>query len=265
VCVQGATSGFAIPPPADASRRTLKVYVSLYGAEGRFQSYINHHSAPAYTDTSLSSIYGDPPAVYILDYSAASSGQTLIVEYTAGTLFDADYGYVSLQAATLSGASLPTNAPPTVVLSASNGATFTAPAEITITATASDSDGSIRKVEFFEGGTRLGEATNAPYSTVWSNVVAGSYLITAKATDDGGAVATAIPVNVTVNSTAAAPLTCLSPLANGNGFSFSFPTESNKTYLVEHTMSLNPVYWQTLTNMAGDGGVVTVTDSTQAE
>src|SRR5205809_5911219 len=78
----------------------------------------------------------------------------------------ADYGYVSLQAATLSGASLPTNAPPTVVLSASNGATFTAPAEITITATASDSDGSIRKVEFFEVGTRLGEATNAPYSTV---------------------------------------------------------------------------------------------------
>jgi len=169
-----------------------------------------------------------------------------------------------LQAATLSGASLPTNAPPTVVLSASNGATFTAPAEITITATASDSDGSIRKVEFFEGGTRLGEATNAPYSTVWSNVVAGSYVITAKATDDGGAVATAIPVNVTVNSTAAAPLTCLSPLANGNGFSFSFSTESNRTYLVQYTTSLSPIYWQTLTDVVGDGNVITVTDSFQA-
>ena len=93
----------------------------------------------------------------------------------------------------------------------------------------------------------------------------GSYLITARATDDGGGVATSVPVNVTVNSTTAAPVTRLSPLASENRFSFSFPTESNKTYLVEHTMSLNPVYWQTLTNMAGDGGVVTVTDSTQAE
>ena len=266
VCVHGSTNGFRITAPADTSGRTLKVYVGLYGAEGRFQAYLSDHSAPACTDTSLSSIYGNPPAVYILDYRAASSGQALIVEYTAGTLFDADYGYVSLQAATLSGASLPTNAPPTVVLtSASSGSTFTAPAEITITATASDSDGSISKVEFFEGGTRLGEATNAPYSTVWSNVVAGSYSITAIATDNSGAVATAIPVNVTVNSATAAPVNCLSPLANGNRFSFSFSTESNRTYLVEHTTSLSPIYWQTLTNVVGDGGVITVADSLQAE
>ena len=184
----------------------------------------------------------------------------------AKTLFDADYGYVALQAATLSGATLPTNTPPTVVIaSASNNTTFTAPADITITATASDSDGSISKVEFFQGGTRLGEATNAPYSTVWSNVVAGSYWITARATDDGGAVTASVPVNVTVNSTAAAPVTRLSPLASGNRFSFSFSTETNRTYLAEHTISLSPVYWQTLTNVVGDGGVVTVTDSVQAE
>jgi len=34
--------------------------------------------------------------------------------------------------------------------------------------------------------------------------------------------------------------------------------------VVERTISLNPVYWQTLTNMVGDGSVITVTDSTQA-
>jgi len=264
--VHGSAYGFRITAPADPNGRTLKVYVGLYGAEGRFQAYLSDHSAPAYTDTSLSSIYGDPPAVYILDYRAASSGQTLIVEYTARTLFDVDYGYVSLQAATLSGASLSTNAPPTVVVtSASESATYTTLADITITATASDSDGSISKVEFFEGATRLGEATNVPYSMVWSNVLAGSYSITAKATDDGGAATTSTPVNVTVNSTTTAPVTRLSPLASGNRFSFSFSTESNRTYLVEHTTSLGPVYWQTLTNVVGEGTVITITDSLHAE
>jgi hypothetical protein len=261
VGIRGLNDGFRITAPADTSRRTLKVYVGLYGAEGRFRAYLSDQSAPAYTDTSLSSIYGNPPAVYILDYSAASAGQTLIVEYTPGILFDADYGYVSLQAATLSGASRPANVPPTVeITSASSSETFTAPANIALTASAFDSDGWISKVEFFQGATKLGEATNAPYSTAWSNVAAGSYWITARATDNGGAVAESIPVNVTVNNTAAAPVTQLSPLASSNRFSFSFSSESNRTYLVEHTRSLNPVYWQTLTNVVGDGGVITVTD-----
>ena len=158
------------------------------------------------------------------------------------------------------------DAPPSVTItSPTNSATFTAPADITITATASDSDGSISKVEFFEGVIRLGETTNAPYSTVWSNVASGSYLITAKATDDGGAVGTSIPVSITVNSNAAAPVTLINPLASGSRFSFSFFAESNRTYTVEHTTTLSPVNWQTLTNMVGDGNVLSAADAIQAE
>jgi hypothetical protein len=265
VLVRGWANGFRITAPADTGGRTLKVYVGLYGAEGKFRAYLSDNSSPAYTDTSLSSVYGTPPAVYILDYKAAAPGQKLIIEYTARTLFDADFGYVALEAATLSGASLPTNALPTVAItSASNNATFTSPANITIAATASDSDGSIRKVEFFQGATRICETTNAPYSTVWSNVVAGSYSITAKATDDSGAVATSNPVNVTVTAPNV-PVTCLSPVVTGTRFSFSFPTETNKTYLVERTKTLNPVYWLTLTNVVGDGSVFTAIDSTVAD
>ena len=451
VFIHGLTNGFRITAPTDTSGRRLKVYVGLYGAEGKLQAYLSDHSAPAYTDTSLrSSPYGNDFAVYTLDYRAASSGQTLIVEYTASTLFDADYGNVSLEAATLSGANLPTNTPPTVSLSSptnnasftagdnvtlqanandsdgsvaqveffvgatllgtatgspysftwsavpagnysltakatdnqgaaatsgavsitvnpanvspsvtiisptigavliapatftvqatasdsdgsvaqveffnetislgidstspysasannlaagpytlsavatdnlgatatnsvnivvdapptvtitspTNSATFTAPANITITAAASDSDGPISKVEFFEGVIRLGETTNAPYSTVWSNVVSGSYLITAKATDEGGTVGTSIPVSITVNSNAAARVTLLNPLASGNRFSFSFSAESNRTYTVEHTTTLSPVNWQTLTNMVGNGNVLSAADAIQAE
>src|SRR6266566_983233 len=52
---------------------------------------------------------------------------------------------------------------PTVsITSPANGATFTAPASIPITASASESGGSISKVEFFNGATLLGTATSSP-------------------------------------------------------------------------------------------------------
>jgi len=93
-----------------------------------------------------------------------------------------------------------TNAVPTVSLaSPTNGATFTAPANVTLSADALDSDGVISKVEFFRGTTLLGTAYSAPYNIVWNNVVAGNYNLTAKATDDDGAVTTSSPVSITVN------------------------------------------------------------------
>jgi len=94
-----------------------------------------------------------------------------------------------------------TNTPPTVSLTApANGATYTAPASITITATAGDADGTIAKVEFYNGATLLGAATSSPYTYTLSNASAGTYSITAKATDNGGASTTSAAVSVTVNS-----------------------------------------------------------------
>jgi len=268
VFIHGSTNGFRITAPADFNSRTLKVYLGLYGAEGKFQAYLSDHSAPAYTDTSFRglTVYDNAVTNYTLDYRSATSGQMLIVEFTSRTLFDADYGNVSLEAATLSGASLPTNFPPAVaIMSPTNGATYTAPADITITAEASDRDGTVSLVEFFQADTQLGAVTDSTYVFSWTNVDAGSYTLTAKATDAGGANATSIPVNITVNRTPAVPVTLHSLVASSNSFSFSFSTESNRTYTVESTITLSPVDWQTLTNLVGDGSVVTATDSIQAE
>ena len=68
------------------------------------------------------------------------------------------------------------NSPPTVSLtSPANGASFAAPASITLTASASDSDGTIQKVEFFYAGTNLiATVTSPPYTFNWTNVAAGS-------------------------------------------------------------------------------------------
>jgi len=100
-----------------------------------------------------------------------------------------------------------TNVPPTVhLLSPTNNAVFITPTNITIYATASDTNGWITTVEFFAGTHSLGVVTNNPLSTspvnpyyiLWTNVAAGSYVLTAVATDNGGATTTSEPVNITV-------------------------------------------------------------------
>ncbi|UXP32767.1 Ig-like domain-containing protein [Reichenbachiella agarivorans] len=92
------------------------------------------------------------------------------------------------------------NSLPTVsITSPSNGATFTAGANVVITATASDSDGSIAKVEFYNGSTKLSEDSSSPYSYTWSNVAAGSYNLSVKAIDNDNASKTAA-VSITVNT-----------------------------------------------------------------
>ena len=93
---------------------------------------------------------------------------------------------------------------PTVsITSPAGGASFTAPATIPITASASESGGSISKVEFFNGSTLLGTVTSSPYTFSWTNVAAGSYTLTAEAFDASNVTATSAPVSVTVTTTAA--------------------------------------------------------------
>ncbi len=93
------------------------------------------------------------------------------------------------------------NVAPSVSLTApATGASYTAPANISLSATAADSDGSITQVAFYNGATLIGSATSTPYTFTWSNVAAGSYSLTAKATDNAGAVTTSTAVSISVTS-----------------------------------------------------------------
>ena len=93
------------------------------------------------------------------------------------------------------------NVDPTVSISAPlNNATFTAPAGITITASAADADGTVSSVQFYNGTTLLGSDASAPYSFAWTNVAAGTYSITAKATDNSGAVTISTAISIIVNA-----------------------------------------------------------------
>jgi hypothetical protein len=89
--------------------------------------------------------------------------------------------------------------PPTVTLTSPlTGSTLLASATVQLVAAATDTDGSVAKVEFFRGDTRLGEDTTSPYEFEVSGLVAGEYTFSARATDNSGATATSPPVTITV-------------------------------------------------------------------
>ena len=93
------------------------------------------------------------------------------------------------------------NAPPIVkVTSPTAGATFTAPATITLAADAVDPDGEIARVEFFANGQHVATELAAPYLLNWPSVPAGTYTLTAVAYDGSGASTTSAPVTFSVST-----------------------------------------------------------------
>ena len=71
---------------------------------------------------------------------------------------------------------------------------------IAITATASDADGSVAKLEFLADGAAIGSVTASPFTKVWSGATAGPHMLTVRATDNVGAITVSTPVAITVNS-----------------------------------------------------------------
>jgi hypothetical protein len=82
---------------------------------------------------------------------------------------------------------------------ASSGPYF-APATLSLAADATDSDGTIARVEFYANGALIGTDSTAPYGLVWDAVQGGSYALTAKAVDDGGASTSTAPTAVSVQA-----------------------------------------------------------------
>ena len=92
------------------------------------------------------------------------------------------------------------NSSPSIsITSPAEAEAFTETSDITISVTATDLDGTITLVEFYDGATKIGESLTAPFTFVWSGATVGAHQISAVATDNGGAQSTSQSVNITVN------------------------------------------------------------------
>jgi gliding motility-associated-like protein len=100
------------------------------------------------------------------------------------------------------------------ITSPANNAKIGSGTPVTISASATDANGSVTKVEFFSGVTKLGEDLTSPYSFVWTNPPAGSHALTAKATDNENKVSTSASVNIIIGANTPPTVAITSPFDN---------------------------------------------------
>ena len=111
------------------------------------------------------------------------------------------------------------NAPPVVTLTAPlAGQTFVVGEPITLQATASDIDGSVGLVEFYDGTSKIGVAAQIPWGMTWTGAAVGAHTLTAVATDNLGASTASISIPISVSAINQAPSVTLSDPINGQIF-----------------------------------------------
>ncbi|GAB3203362.1 photosystem II stability/assembly factor-like uncharacterized protein/uncharacterized membrane protein [Pontibacter aydingkolensis] len=137
----------------------------------------------------------DLEAPYSYDWSGVTQGS-----YTLSAKAIDNMGSVNISAPLSIVVNGGNNQPPSVsITSPANGAAFAAGATVSIAASAEDKDGTVAKVEFFAGEMKLGEDLEAPYSYDWSGLTAGSYTLTARATDNMESTNTSSHISITVS------------------------------------------------------------------
>jgi hypothetical protein len=133
------------------------------------------------------------------------------------------------------------NTPPQVTMAAPiSGATFVAGAHVAVSASAVDQDGSITQVDYYANNGLIGSSTTAPFAITWNDVPAGHFLLTAAATDSGGA--TTSSAAVTINVTPAAPQALMAVSGNAGILLAWNATDGAAGYTVKRATSSGGPY-----------------------
>lgn len=154
----------------------------------------------------------------------------------------------------------PSNIPPTVTLTTpTNGTTVQAGTAVSLGATASDSDGTVTKVDYFAGQTLLASSSTAPYAAAWTPSTAGTFAVTAVATDNSGATTTSSAASITVTTPTTLPTPWVAAdvgstgVAGSSGFASNvFTLKGSGVDIWDNADSFHFVYQP----MEGDGSIV---------
>ena len=183
-------------PLADAGgNKTVVLPNSSTGLDGSGTEY-NGTETLIYTWTQL---YG--PSLVSFDNANAISPQiSNLVEGVYKIQLKVDDGSYSDTDEVLIIVNQTGNSVPSVsLLTPADGSSFRENESIFLSASASDVDGNITKVEFFQGNQKLAEVTESPYEYTWAGANPGSYDLTAQATDNGGAISISSSNTITIN------------------------------------------------------------------
>jgi plastocyanin len=151
------------------------------------------------------------------------------------------------------------NIPPTVTITnPASGITLSAPASLTLKASAADSDGSVTNVQFLQGATLLGNVASAPFSIAVNNLSSANYTFFAIASDNSGATATnSILVHV-INPN---PVTISAfAIPSPNHFQFSYASDIGLSYVVQVSTNLQTGWTSIATNSPASANPTIFTD-----
>lgn len=147
--------------------------------------------------------------------------------------------------------------PPFVrIVSPASGEAFTAGANVTLVADAYDPDGLITNVTFYADDQWIGEDALAPYSVTWQNALAGSYDITAVATDNEAMVTTSDAITINVGSTLEVFPTSLTFAATESTATVNVSNSGTGTLTVTEIVPTKP--WISVTPTSGGEGQYTI-------
>ena len=185
-----------------------------------------------------SPVYDNATSVMVTGCSTAAStikvyhGTTVIGSATGGTatvlvpVSTLTAGWVLAATQTVGGQESCTNSAPTITVttagnpapavvltSPANGASYTAPATINLSATVTTNDNTINSVSFYNGSTLIATVTTSPFTYSWATVAAGTYSLTARLTYNSSSTLDSAAAVVTVNGPVISSTLAAIPLA----------------------------------------------------
>ena len=146
--------------------------------------------------------------------------------------------------------------PPTITITAPvSGTLLAALANVTISATTTDSNATVTNVQFLVGSTVISNVTTTPFMATAGNLAAGSYTLSAIATDSNGLKAT-YSVSIRVFN----PISIAGGASfSGSSFQFSYSANSGLSYVVQRSADLSQ--WISLSTNVATGSSETFTDT----
>jgi RHS repeat-associated protein len=146
---------------------------------------------------------------------------SVLPAYKLGRVLATDAGGGATMSAPLTVNVVGNTAPIITWKTPANGASLVGPTNITLSAFANDSDGTIPgSVRFYVNGNYLmdsgwwGRQADGSYDNTWSNVQPGTYVLTASVADNQGRVTTSAPITITVTGRNAPTIRWQNPTAS---------------------------------------------------
>jgi plastocyanin len=149
-------------------------------------------------------------------------------------------------------------APTVSITSPTNGTVFATPADVKINVTAAESGGTITNVAFLVGAIVLTNEVAAPFAATTNILSAGSYPLSAIASDSKG-----VKVTNSVTISVVAPSSLVLGGVEWSGataFQFSYTADSGLSYIVQRSTNLLSTNWQTLATFRAGGSSMNFTD-----